>query len=143
MHRLFGFIKYVALTVAFVTFSAALAQAVTIDPRTWFGSQDAVLGAAALVTPWIVKIVTALGKDWFSTDGMSTVWLSAVVAGLIAGVGGYMGLGYLAGESGLTPAVQAAGLALFAFLMSNGMAKSERQVASATAARLQELNNKE
>lgn len=143
MNRLLGFIKYTALVIAFVSFGAVLAQAVSIDPRTWFTSQEAVLAAAALITPWITKVFTSLGKDWFNTDGNVTVWLSAGVAALIGGVGGYLGLGYLAGETGLMAGVQAAGLTLFAFLMSNGMAKSERQVARSTATHIQELTTKE
>lgn len=137
MYRFLGVIKYLALTIAFVSFGAVLAQATTLDPRSWFTNQEAVLAAAALITPWLTKVATALGKDWFSTDGNATVWLSAAVAALIAGVGGYLGLGYLAGETGLMAGVQAAGLTLFAFLMSNGMAKGERQVAKSAAASVQ------
>lgn len=138
MHKFLGFIKYSSLAVAFICFGAVLAQEVNIDPRTWFASQEAVLAAVAMITPWVTKIATSLGKDWFNTDGNATVWLSAVLAAIIAGVGGYLGLGYLAGETGLMAGVQAAGLTVFAFLMSNGMAKGERQVAKSAASSVQQ-----
>lgn len=117
--------------------SAALAQVVQVlDPTTWYASPEAVLAAAALITPFIVKVFTALGKDWFKTDGRATQWLSLGVAVLIAGVGGFLSLGHFAGVSGIQGALQAVFLIVVAFLGANGLAKSERQVAQATAKRL-------
>lgn len=113
-----------------------LAQDVTLDPGTWFTSVDSILIAGSLISPWIVKILTALGKDWFGTDGTSTVWLSFAVSLAIAGVGGYMALGFLAGSSGLSGALQAVVMVAVAFLGSNGWAKHDRQVATAALKRM-------
>lgn len=113
----------------------AFGQVDVFNPATWFASQESVFAAAALLTPWITKIITALGKDWLGTDGKRTVWLSLGVAAVIAGIGGYLSLGYLADVSGFAGAVNAAVLTVIAFLASNGMAKNERQVATAAMAR--------
>lgn len=108
----------------------------TIDPSTWFDSTTTIFAAAALITPWIVNIVTALGKDWFSTSGKATQWLSFAVSIIIAGVGGWMSLGFLAGEGGFTGLWKAVILVAIAFLGSNGIAKNHRQVAESTANRI-------
>lgn len=127
----------VPFSVLFAIFGIAWAQDVSLfDPSTWFVSVEAVMTAASLITPWIVKLFTALGKDWFKTDGKATVWLSFVVSVLIAGVGGYLALGVFAGSSGLMGALNATFVTLVAFLGSNAMAKNERQVATAAAVRL-------
>lgn len=129
-------VKFLLGSIAILMMTGiVMAQPDIFNPSTWFVSQEAVFLAASLITPWIVKIVTALGKDWFSTDGKSTIWLSAGVAAVIAGVGGYLSLGYFADVSGLAGAVNAAILTIIAFLGSNGMAKNERQVATAAMTR--------
>lgn len=130
-------ISFFATLLAITLFGVALAQEVVLfDPETWFVTQEAIFIAAALITPWITKVFTALGKDWFSTEGKYTQWLSLAVALVIAGVGGYLSLGYFANVSGLQGAIQAAFLTLIAFLGSNGMAKSERQVAVSAARKI-------
>lgn len=130
-------IAFFSALLAFTLVGVGIAQDVIVfDPATWFTSAEAVIIAASLIVPWITKIVTALGKDWFHTDGTATQWLSLGVAVLIAGVGGYFSLGYLAGVSGLQGALQAAFLVAVAFLGSNGMAKSERQVATSAAKKM-------
>lgn len=141
MVKALGFLKYTAIFLAIFLLGIALAQTTSIgfDPRTWFETQETVFAAVALIVPWITKALTALGKDWFNTDGRATQWLSLVVAFLVAGVGGFLGLGYLAGATGLVAALQAGALTAFAFLMSNGMAKNDRQVAQATAVRIHAL----
>lgn len=139
MIRKFKTLSSLLLIFAFTALGVGIAQEVIIlDPSTWFGSAEAVLIAASLIVPWITKIITALGKDWFHTDGKATQWLSLAVSVLIAGIGGYFSLGYLAGVSGLQGALQAAFLIAVAFLGSNGMAKAERQVAVSAARRLGE-----
>lgn len=141
LNKTLTYIKYIGVVIFALAAGVALAQAtpVTLDPRTWFQSQDAVFAAVALVVPWITKSVTALGKDWFNTDGRATQRLSLGVAAIIGGVGGYLSLGYLTDVSGFSGALQAAALTAFAFLMSNGMAKSERQVAQSTVNRMKEM----
>lgn len=127
-------LSFFSMLLAITLFGVALASEVILfDPITWFATQEAVFIAAALITPWITKIFTALGKDWFHTEGKYTQWLSLGVAAVIAGVGGYLSLGYFANISGFQGALQAAFLTIIAFLGSNGMAKSERQVALSTA----------
>lgn len=127
-------ISFFSMLLAVTFLGVAIASEVIIfNPETWLATQESVFIAAALITPWITKIFTALGKDWFHTDGKATQWLSLGVALIIAGVGGYLSLGYFANVSGFQGALQAAFLTLIAFLGSNGMAKSERQVALSTA----------
>lgn len=104
-----------------------------LDPGSWFHDNAAIFSVAALIASYVTKIFTALGKDWFNTDGSSTQWLSAGVAVLIGGIGGFFGLGQFAEMSGLTGVFNAAILVVIAFLTSNGMAKSERQVAASAA----------
>ncbi len=129
--RLFAFF---AAVFGLTLLAVGLAQEVIMfDPSTWFASSEAVIIAAGLITPWITKVITALGKDWFHTDGKATQWLSLGVAVIIGGVGGYLSLGYFADVSGFMGALQAAFIVAVAFLGSNGMAKSERQVAKSAA----------
>lgn len=126
---------FILLGFALVSFGIAQEVIVT-NPSTWFASQETIFIVAGLIVPWITKVFTALGKDWFHTDGKATQWLSLAVAIIIAGVGGYLSLGFLAGVSGLQGAIQAAILTAIAFLGSNGMAKSERQVAVSAVKRM-------
>lgn len=134
--RVFAFFSAL---LSLTLFTVGVAQEVIIfDPSTWFATSEAVLIAAGLITPWITKVFTALGKDWFHTDGKATQWLSLGVSVIIAGVGGFLSLGYFADVSGVQGAIQAAFLVAVAFLGSNGMAKSERQVARSTAAHIGE-----
>lgn len=142
MYRFFGFVKYAAIFVAVMLMGVVVAQTnpVTIfDPRTWFQNQDTLLVAVGLISPWITKALTSLIKGTWGTEGAVTQWVSLGVAFIVAGVGGFLGLGYFAGATGITAAIQAGALTAFAFLMSNGMAKNERQVAAATATKLYEL----
>lgn len=133
--RIFAFFSaLMALTLVTV----GVAQGVVLfDPATWFASSEAVLIAAGLITPWVTKIFTALGKDWFNTEGQATQWLSLGVAIIIGGVGGFLSLGYFADVSGIQGAIQAAFLIAVAFLGSNGMAKADRQVAVSAAGKMQ------
>lgn len=133
--RIFAFFSAL---MALTLFTVGVAQDVVLfDPATWFASSEAVLIAAGLITPWVTKIFTALGKDWFNTDGQATQWLSLGVAIIIGGVGGFLSLGYFADVSGIQGALQAAFLVAVAFLGSNGMAKSDRQVATSAAKKMQ------
>lgn len=53
--------------------AVALAQQVAVlDPATWYASPETILIAASLIVPFITKILTALGKDWFKTEGRAT-----------------------------------------------------------------------
>jgi len=120
--------------------AAAVANPVIItDYHTWFQSQTTLFAAVALLTPWIVKLTTALGKDWFNTSGAATQWLSLVVSIVIAGIGGWLSLGFLAGSSGWHGALQAVILIAIAFLGSNGLAKAARQEAASGVARAKSI----
>lgn len=141
MRKFFKRIKLAAAATitAVVASAVAFAQDVSIfDPSSWFANVEAVVMVGSLIVPFITKIFTALGKDWFHTEGRATQWLSFAVSLIIGGVGGYMALGYFSGASGLTGALQAAVMVAAAFLGSNGLAKNERQVAAAALMRVEE-----
>jgi hypothetical protein len=108
-----------------------------LQPATWYESQQAVFAAAAIIATWVVKLSTALGKEWFRTHGQETVYLSLGISVVIAGVGGYLALGYLAGAGGLMGALQAVFMALISWIGSNASAKADRQ---AHAAAIQRAN---
>jgi hypothetical protein len=132
----------IALAVAGVAWfaGAVFAQTVEVDPQapaTWFESQATVFLAGSMLAGWIVKLATALGKDWFQTHGQATVILSAALSVAIAGIGGYFTLGYLTGAGGFIGAVQAAAMALLSWLGSNASAKYDRQAAAAAAGRVE------
>jgi hypothetical protein len=113
------------------------------NPATWFTSTEAVIALVGIFMGWIVKLATALGKDLFSTSGSATVVLSAVLAVLIAGFGGYQMLGVFGeGAGGLQGAVQAAFVVLVAFFGSNASAKADRQAVAGGARRLDEADER-
>lgn len=118
----------------------AFAQLVEPDPlvpATWFESPEAVFAVGAIFAGWAVKLATALGKEWFRTNGQATVYLSGGISVLIAGVGGYFALGYLTGAGGFAGALQAAFMALLSWLGANASAKYDRQAAAAAADRVE------
>lgn len=91
-----------------------------LDPPTWFDSMAAVIGISSVFAGAIVRWATALGKDWFGTNGWQTVALSGAISAVIAGVGGYYALGAFADLQGWQGAVTAAGMAVWAVLQANG-----------------------
>lgn len=120
----------------------AFAQATApelLSPSTWFTSVEAVLAIAGVIAGYVTKLTTALGKDWFNTEGQATVILSAVIAAIIGGVGGYLALGTFAGAGGIGGAVAAIGTALIAFLGSNASAKADRQALAGAVNRIEAL----
>lgn len=141
MRKFFNKIKLVVASTALMAVAATVAFANDVsvfDPSTWFVSVDTVLMVGALIVPFITKVFTALGKDWFATEGRATQWLSFAVSVIIGGVGGYMALGYFSGVSGTAGALQAVVMVAAAFLGSNGLAKNERQVAAAALMRAED-----
>jgi hypothetical protein len=125
-----------------VAIAAAQANPDPLDPASWFESQEAVFAVATIFAAWIVKLTTALGKDWFKTDGLATVYLSAGLSLAIAGVGGYLALGYLSGAGGLAGALQAAAMALLSWLGANASAKYDRQAHAAAVTRAERAKAK-
>jgi len=124
----------------------AFAQAANpelLQPSTWYTSLDAVFLITAVIAGWVTKLATALGKDWFKTQGSSTVALSAVIAALIGGVGGWLSLGVFAGAGGITGAVAAVGTAVLAFLGSNASAKADRQALAGAVQRAEDAASAE
>lgn len=131
------------LSLLWLVFSGrAFAQAVpapdVLQPSTWFTNLDAVFFITAVIAGWVTKLSTALGKDWFKTQGSGTVALSAVIAALIGGVGGWLSLGVFAGAGGITGAVAAIGTAVLAFLGSNASAKADRQALAGAVKRAED-----
>lgn len=98
-----------------------------LQPSSWFTSMEAVLLITSVIAGWVTKLATALGKDWFKTEGSSTIALSAVIAAVVGGVGGWLSLGVFAGAGGAAGAIGAIGTAVLAFLGSNASAKADRQ----------------
>lgn len=127
------------LTVLAVLAGFVLAQVEInpVDPGTWFVSEETIFAAGTLIAGWLVLLFTALGKDWFQTDGISTVILSGILSVLIAGIGGYYALGFLAGAGGFAGALKAMAMALLSFVGSNAKAKYDRQAAAAAAERIE------
>lgn len=124
----------------------AFAQAAAPDvlqPSSWFTSLEAVFAITAVFAGWVTKLTTALGKDWFKTQGSATVALSAVIAGVVGGVGGWLSLGVFAGAGGITGAVAAIGTAVLAFLGSNASAKADRQALAGAVQRAEDAASAE
>jgi hypothetical protein len=120
--------------------SLAFAQLVQPDPlapSTWFESPEALFAIGAVFAGWVVKLATALGKEWFRTNGQATVYLSGGISVAIAGFGGYFALGYLTGAGGFAGALQAAAMALLSWVGANASAKYDRQAAAAAAGRVE------
>jgi hypothetical protein len=117
-----------------------IAQAVDVDPlapSTWFQSAASVFAIGSVFAGWVVKLATALGKEWFRTNGQATVYLSAGISVFIAGIGGYFAMGYLTGAGGFAGALQAAFMALLSWLGANASAKYDRQAAASAASRVE------
>lgn len=128
--RLWQIVKWLlaTLAVAALVMFLAHAHAQSPDLSDPFGSREALVGLVMLIAAWLTKLLTALGKDWLRTEGPTTVALSAAIAALLGGIGGWFALGIFAdGGGGLNGALTAIGMAVAAFLGSNASAKSDRQ----------------
>lgn len=130
------------VTALLLLLSTATAQAADVPPfdpgdsSTWFGSEAAIVAFVALLTGLVVQMFTALGKDWFHTEGPRTVLLSAAIAVLLGGVAGWFTQGIFEdGPGGWTGAVQAGLTALWAFLQSNAVHKMSVQQRAAALKR--------
>lgn len=134
-YRIAGLVTLFALIGLVVAQATSTVPVVVTDYHTWYQNQTTLFAAVALIVPWVTKFFTAIGKDWFKTSGRATQWLSAGMAVLLGGIGGWFSLGFLAGSGGWHAALQAAFLTLIAFLGSNGLAKAARQEAASGALR--------
>lgn len=125
-----------AVLILLVLAGLAAAQDVSIlDPAGWLASPEAVMAAGALVAGYIVNLLTAIGKDWFQTDGPRTRYLAVAISSLIAGVGGYASLGYLSDLSGWQGAIRAAIMVAVAAVVAIGKAHADRQASASGAVR--------
>lgn len=130
-----------ALLVLWQIFQAAFGQTVDsqavdpLRPETWYVSIETVMIAGALISGWIVKLLTALGKEALLTEGGRTRLLSAAISVVVAGVGGYLALGVFGGEPGIQNALRAAGMALWALIQANASAIYDRQALEGASVR--------
>lgn len=137
--RLWQIVRWLLATlfVAGLVMVLAHAHAQSPDLSDPFGSREALVGLVMLIAAWLTKLLTALGKDWLKTEGPTTVALSAAIAALLGGIGGYFALGIFAdGGGGLNGALTAIGMAVAAFLGSNASAKSDRQAVAGAVERV-------
>ncbi|MCZ2110972.1 MAG: hypothetical protein LC118_15620 [Dehalococcoidia bacterium] len=126
-----------ASTLLLLVLLTTLVRAQSPDLSDPFGSNEALIALATLVAAWVTKLLTALGKDWFKTSGTATVALSAVIAAIFGGIGGWFALGIFSdGGGGLNGAITAIGMAVAAFLGSNASAKSDRQALAGAIERI-------
>lgn len=132
-------IAFLAILLILAFSSLGRAQEVDIlQPATWFTSTTTVIAVVGILMGWLTKLATALGKDWFNTSGNGTVIVSAIMAVIIGGIGGYQALGMFGeGGGGIQGAVQAVFVVLIAFFGSNASAKADRQAIAGGAARLE------
>lgn len=119
----------------------ALGQSVEIDPfapDAWYVSPETVIAAGSFLAAHLVRLLTALGKDWFNTDGNGTRWLAIGISAVIAGVGGYLSLGYLSDLSGLGGALSAALMTVISALGAMAKVEYDRQTLAAGVDRAEE-----
>lgn len=99
--------------------TVALAQPDVLEPMTWFESVTAVIVIGGMLAGAVTRALTALGKDWFGTNGLDTIILSGGISVIVAGIGGYYALGTFAEMSGWQGAASAAFMVLWAIIQSN------------------------
>lgn len=135
----YGIVIFALLVLAQIAQAVFAAPAFDpLAPGGWFESIDVMTAVAAWIAGWVVKLLTAIGKEALVTEGNRTRILSAGIAVLVAGVGGYLALGMFEGYGGFEGALRAAGMALWAFIQSNASAIYDRQVADATSSKTAE-----
>lgn len=100
------------------------------NPQGWYVSPDMVMAAGVMLAGYVVNLLTAIGKAAWLTTGNRTVILSVVIAAVVAGVGGYLSLGYLSDMSGLSGAIRAAIMTVIAALLANGKYLADKQAAA-------------
>lgn len=127
-------IPYLIAILGLVLFGLALAQdPVPTDPSTWFASPETVMAIGVILAGWVVNVLTALGKAAWLTTGSRTVILSVGISVIVAGIGGYLALGYYSDLGGLPGALRAAAMVLIAAVIANGKHKADVQVATKAA----------
>ena len=118
-----------------------LGQEVDIDPFApgeWYVSPETVIAIGSFFAANLVRLFTALGKDWFGTDGNGTRWLAIGISAIIAGAGGYLSLGYLSDLSGLGGALSAALMTVISALGAMAKVEYDRQTFAAGVDRAEE-----
>lgn len=113
---------------------ALAAEVVITNPSGWYVDATTVMAAGVLIATYIVNILTSIGKGAWLTTGSRTVVLSGVISVIVAGVGGYLSLGFLADlGGGLDAALRAAGMTIFSFIGANLKYNYDKQVAESGA----------
>ncbi len=129
LRKLFGFATwYMTLLVVIALWgltgqSLALAQAVNPFENNVFAFfADPVLFATTVtaLAGWLTELITDALKDRkVEMRGWHTRLIAGGVAGVLAGVGGYFGLSYFTGLTGVEGAYTAAGMALGSWLFAD------------------------
>lgn len=132
-----GFTQLVFLGVIVGTlvalFGTAMAQPDVLQPDSWFTDADAVTAIGVVLASYVVRIATALGKEWFSVDGPQTRWLAMGISVVVAGIGGFLSLGMFSDVSGPEGAARAIVMIVLGGLGAIGKAEYDRQkIASGT-----------
>lgn len=139
MRRLFELrVMLIMLAVAALLGVAAAVQPPQPDllqPGTWFASQEAVTIIGTLLAGYVVKLATALGKDWLQVDGPYTRYVAIAISVLLAGVGGYLSLGVFAGVAGLSGAFSAMIMVIGGYFGAVAQAEYDRQTLASGAER--------
>jgi hypothetical protein len=97
------------------------------NPTTWYESPATLMAVISLVTPHLTRIITALAKDKLGTSGNLTRWIALCVALILGGVGGYFGLGFMAGVTGIKAALYGAVNVVIAYYGSQALLVNDRQ----------------
>lgn len=121
----------VTMMMALSLFGIALAQDPEIgNPGGWFVNPDVLAAAGAMLAGYVVNLLTALGKHHWLTTGNRTRILSIALSVVIAGVGGYLSLGYLSDLSGFQGAIRAAVMTAVALVLANAQYHANQQAAA-------------
>jgi len=113
-----------------------------LTPATWYNSVAALMAIISAITPYVTKVLTALLKDRFTTTGNTTKLVAAAIALILGGVGGYFGLGFMAGTTGLSAALFGAVNTLVGYIGSQAIYASEQQRETSLAKKIVEEESK-
>lgn len=93
------------------------------------------MAIGAILASYVVRLTTALGKEWFQTDGPRTKYLAIAISVIVAGVGGYLSLGFLSDVSGISGAFRAAVMVFVGYFGAVAKAEYDRQTMASGADR--------
>ena len=129
LRKLFGFLSWYMTLLVMLMFwlligaALAIAQAVNpFDNNVFAFFADPVLFATTVtaLAGWLTELVTDALKDRkVEMRGWHTRLIAGGVAAVLAGVGGFFGLSYFTGLTGVEGAYTAAGMALGSWLFAD------------------------